>query len=67
MDSNPVIQMVDRKRDPNYGQVNIYIPKTLIKRFKKVCVDLELNQSEAGEQALLEWLDSKELGDIPDK
>ena len=60
MDSNPVVQMVDRKRDPNYGQVNLYIPKALIKRFKKVCVDLELNQSEGGEQALIKWLEIQE-------
>jgi len=66
MDSNAVVQMVDRKRDTRYGQINLYIPRVLIKRFKKVCVDLELNQSEAGEKALIEWLDKQESGELPE-
>lgn len=48
-----------RRKDPNYIQVSVDLPKVLALKLKSVCVMNEVSQSEAVEEAVIAWLQSK--------
>lgn len=54
-----------RRKDPNYIQVSVDLPKPLALKLKAVCVMNELSQSEAVEEAVVAWLKSRGEG-VPD-
>ncbi|GJD22622.1 hypothetical protein RIVM261_075780 [Rivularia sp. IAM M-261] len=47
-----------KKDDPNYKKLCGHIPKELFNELKKACVDANLDQSEALEVAVRQWLES---------
>ncbi|GEM_PF-3410618 len=49
-----------RSSDPNYNQICGMVPKTLINRVKMMCLQRDLNQSEAMEAAFRLWLSVEE-------
>ena len=49
-----------RRNDPDYLQISGYVPKEIGKQFKMKCLDMEITQTEALEQALQLWVKSLE-------
>jgi hypothetical protein len=50
-------EMTDRKRSPDYKAVAVYLPRELLVKVKALAGYRELTLSEAGEEALREWVD----------
>lgn len=48
-----------RRKDPNYIQVSVDLPKVLALKLKAVCVMNEVSQSEAVEEAVITWLQAR--------
>ncbi len=48
-----------RRDDPNYSQVSGYINKGLVLKFKIACTQSEISQTDALEEAIALWLESK--------
>jgi len=49
-----------RRADPAYAQVSGYLPKELVIRFKVVCTQQEISQTDALEKAIALWLEQNE-------
>lgn len=49
-----------RRADPSYSQVSGYLPKELVIRFKVVCTQKEISQTDALEKAIALWLEQNE-------
>ncbi len=59
------IEMLNRKKDPNYSVISGYVPNELIEQVKEVMRETRLTQNEALEHALRIWLSSrKKIKDI---
>lgn len=51
--------LMGRRDDPNYSQVSGYINKGLVLKFKIACTQSEISQTDALEEAIALWLESK--------
>ncbi|NQZ65209.1 hypothetical protein [Crocosphaera sp.] len=49
-----------KKNDPNYKQLCGHIPKELFLEFKKICLDRGVDQSQALEIAIKQWISTDE-------
>lgn len=56
---DPAATLATKRDDPNYSQVSGYIPKEIALRFKVVCTEQEITQSEALEEAVLSWIEKR--------
>lgn len=56
--------MVHKKTDPRYALVRGHIPKALLKRFKKYCLDNELDYSQGLEDVLTTFFDLLDKGEV---
>jgi hypothetical protein len=56
---NIATKVTDKKRDPNYSMLRGLIPNELLKKFKIYCVDNKLDNSQALENILREYFESK--------
>ncbi|UKP01351.1 ribbon-helix-helix domain-containing protein [Nostoc sp. UHCC 0870] len=58
--------MVDRRRSEDYRQLSGHIPTAMYKKFKALCAERDVTQSEALEEALRLWFEhGEETNDSP--
>lgn len=59
--------MVDRRRSEDYRQLSGHIPTPMYKKFKALCAERDVTQSEALEEALRLWFEhGQETSDSPE-
>ncbi|MBW4585219.1 ribbon-helix-helix domain-containing protein [Aetokthonos hydrillicola Thurmond2011] len=51
--------MTDRRRSDDYKQVSGYVPVDLARRFKSICAQEGVSQSDALEEMIREWIAKK--------
>lgn len=51
------VEMVDRRRSPNFSQITGYVPKPLATEFKVACTRLGASQSDVIEKLITKWLE----------
>ncbi len=59
---NSELMAASRRADPNYVQVSGHIPKAMALEFKLAFTRAEINQSEALEAAIAQWVASQSEG-----
>lgn len=62
---NSELMAASRRADPNYVQVSGHIPKAMALEFKLAFTRAEINQSEALEAAIAQWVASQSEGSKP--
>lgn len=51
------IEMVDKRRSPNFSQITGYVPKPLATEFRVACTRLDASQSDVIEKLIRQWLE----------
>ena len=56
--------MAGKRKNPDYHQLCVYVPKHLAVKFKTICTSKELEQSEVITSFITKWLEEIENEDI---